>query len=99
MGVRLWTFAYFVRVILAFAATPPGGAWSPELAARVDRWGELGWLRRALIAATSLLVLLAPLAPAPPDGPSVRRGAEYGGDAAPAAGLRPGDPRRPAGSA
>jgi hypothetical protein len=62
--MRAWTFLYFVPEITHFMAAAPGGPYSPELAARVSLWGTLGWARRALIAATSLLVLLALITPA-----------------------------------
>ena len=62
--MRAWTFLYFVPEITEFTATPPDGPFSAELAARVSLWGTLGWARRALIAATSVLVLLALIAPA-----------------------------------
>jgi len=71
--MRAWTFAYFVPEILAFTNTPPGGPFSPELAARVSLWGTLGWLRRALIAATSVLVLVALTTPANQGEPEVCR--------------------------
>jgi hypothetical protein len=57
--MRAWTFAYFVPEILAFTNTPPEGPFSPELAARTRLWGALGWVRRVMIAATSVLVLAA----------------------------------------
>jgi hypothetical protein len=61
--MRAWTFAYFVPEVLAFMSTPPEGPFSPELAARARLWGALGWLRRGLIAATSVVVLLALVTP------------------------------------
>jgi hypothetical protein len=73
--MRAWTFAYFVPEITQFMATPPQGPYSSELAARVSWWGHLGWARRALIAATSVLALLALIAPAgtgEPAGPNDR---------------------------
>jgi hypothetical protein len=62
--MRAWTFVYFVPEILAFMSIPPEGPSSAELAARARLWGALGWVRRVLIAATSVLVLLAHMAPA-----------------------------------
>jgi hypothetical protein len=62
--VRAWTFLYFVPEIAHFMAIPPEGPFSPELAARVSRWETLGWARRALIAATGVVLLLALMTPA-----------------------------------
>ena len=62
--MRAWTFVYFVPEIMAFMSTPPEGPSSAELAARARLWGALGWVRRVLIAATSVLALLALMAPA-----------------------------------
>ena len=62
--VRVWTFLYFVPEIMAFSSIPPDGVYSPELAARTAMWGTLGWLRRALIALDSVVLLLALVRPA-----------------------------------
>lgn len=85
--VRAWTFAYFVPEVLDFMATPPNGPYSPELAARVSQWGILGWARRALIAATSVLVLLALIAPARRDRTTTN--VQTGSSPAPATPARP----------
>jgi hypothetical protein len=62
--MRAWTFWYFVPEITQFMITPPDGPSSPELAARVSLWGTLGWVRRALIATYSVVLLLALMMPA-----------------------------------
>ena len=76
--MRAWTFAYFVPEVLAFMSTPPEAPFSPELAGRARLWGALGWVRRALIVATSFLVLLALMTPVDQGGPNVSR--ERAGD-------------------
>ena len=65
--MRAWTFLYFVPEVLRFMDTPPAGPFSPELAAAVGLWGALGWIRRALITTTAVLVLLALTRPAGDD--------------------------------
>ena len=72
--MRAWTFMYFVPEITAFMAIPPEGPFSPELAARASLWGTLGWIRRALIAATGVLVLLVLITPAGERDPAAARG-------------------------
>jgi hypothetical protein len=62
--VRAWTFLYFVPEIGQFMAASPEGPYSPELAARVNLWGSLGWVRRGLIAASGIVLLLALMTPA-----------------------------------
>jgi hypothetical protein len=62
--MRAWTFLYFVPEITQFMSVPPEGQFSPELAARVSLWGTLGWIRRALIAVVSVVLLLALTSPA-----------------------------------
>lgn len=62
--VRAWTFLYFVPEITAFSSISPDSTYSPELAARTVMWGTLGWLRRALIALDSVVLLLALARPA-----------------------------------
>lgn len=63
--VRVWTFIYFVPEILAFTSVAPEGPYSAELAARVEMWGTLGWIRRALIGLDSVIVMLGLLSPRP----------------------------------
>ena len=76
--VRAWTFLYFVPEITQFMAIPPEGPFSPELAARVSRWGALGWVRRALIAAVSVTPLLALVTPPDDREPATCRGRPRG---------------------
>jgi hypothetical protein len=71
--VRVWTFLYFVPEITQFMVTPRDGPFSPELAARVSLWGTLGWVRRALIAAISIILLLALPMPAREDDSAASR--------------------------
>lgn len=46
--MRAWSFAYFIPEMLAFQEVPVGAGPGPELAARVDRWVGLTWLRLPL---------------------------------------------------
>jgi hypothetical protein len=65
MLVRVWTFMYFIPEILAFTSIAPNGPYSGELVACTELWGQLGWIRRALIGLDSVLLLLALMRPGP----------------------------------
>jgi hypothetical protein len=62
--MRMWTFLYFIPEITQFMAISPEGPFSPELETRVSLWGILGWVRRALISASGVVLLLALMTPA-----------------------------------
>jgi hypothetical protein len=58
--MRAWSFAYFIPEMLAFQEVPVAAAPDPALAARVDRWVGLTWLRLPLdlVAWTCFLAAL-----------------------------------------
>jgi hypothetical protein len=66
--MRAWSFAYFIPEMLAFQEVPVGAGPDPELAARVDRWVGLTWLRLPLdlIAWASFLAALRRSPGSPP---------------------------------
>jgi hypothetical protein len=48
--MRATTFLYFLPELTLFLATPPDAPFSPDLAARADRWGALSVVRMVVIA-------------------------------------------------
>lgn len=61
--IRIVTFAYFAPEIIAFENTPAEGLFSPELAARAERWTTLSWLRTIGEIGINILLLLAIIQP------------------------------------
>jgi hypothetical protein len=62
--IRAATFAYFAPEIIAFENTFAEGPSDPELAARVERWVLLSWIRTVGEIGINILLLLAIIQPA-----------------------------------
>ncbi len=61
--IRVVTFAYFAPEIIAFENTAAEGSYSPELAARVERWVTLSWFRTIGEIGINIILLLAIIQP------------------------------------
>jgi hypothetical protein len=57
--MRVWSFIFFIREMLAFQKVPLDSSPSPELSARVASWIHWTWLREPLDIITFLCFLLA----------------------------------------
>ena len=57
--MRLWSFVFFIREMLAFQKIPVDSAPSAELSARVARWTYWTWFREPLDIISFLCSLLA----------------------------------------
>lgn len=61
--IRAVTFAYFAPEIMTFQNTPAQGPFSPELAAKAERWTTLSWFRTIGEIGINILLLLALIQP------------------------------------
>lgn len=61
--MRAATFAFFLPELAQFLNTLPEGSFSPELAARAGLWETLSWVRLGMVAALTILLLMATAMP------------------------------------
>jgi hypothetical protein len=62
-GMRVWTYFYFAPEIMTFYEIPSSGPFSPELAARAQRWVSLSWYRVVIDGLVNLLFFLSAFIP------------------------------------